>query len=376
MKSLFWHRNPYDLKHTDMLFLQKVISNAVFQFDNCMLYRSLLIKRGFTREKLLSISSPAELPFIPTLYFKHHTMISVPERKLLIKATSSGTSGNKSMVGLDFQTLFAGLGMVLAVSRTHKLLSAIPCHYIILGYEYNRHASMAVAKTAYGYTWFAPALSRTYALAYNRGTYSLRLDHIEQKLIRLSHQPFPVRIMGFPFHAYWLLSQMKEEGIHLKLPKGSLIAFGGGWKQHASQKTDKKTMYRLIYDVLGIKEDNCLEFFGAVEHPILYCACSKHHFHVPIYSRVIIRDVDTLEPVPDGTPGLVNLVTPMIHSAPLVSIMTDDLGILHRNCDCGIQTPYLELLGRVGMEDITTCAAGAEQLMRTILEGENKNDSF
>ena len=61
MKSLFWHRNPYDLKHTDMLFLQKVISNAVFQFDNCMLYRSLLIKRGFTREKLLSISSPAEL---------------------------------------------------------------------------------------------------------------------------------------------------------------------------------------------------------------------------------------------------------------------------------------------------------------------------
>ena len=169
---------------------------------------------------------------------------------------------------------------------------------------------------------------------------------------------------------------MKEESIHLKLPKGSLIAFGGGWKQHASQKTDKKTMYRLIYDVLGIKEDNCLEFFGAVEHPILYCACSKHHFHVPIYSRVIIRDVDTLEPVPDGTPGLVNLVTPMIHSAPLVSIMTDDLGILHRNCDCGIQTPYLELLGRVGMEDITTCAAGAEQLMRTILEGENKNDSF
>lgn len=376
MKSLFWHRNPYDLKHTDMLFLQKVISNAVFQFDNCMLYHSLLIKRGFTREKLLSISSPAELPFIPTLYFKHHTMISVPERKLLIKATSSGTSGNKSMVGLDFQTLFAGLGMVLAVSRTHKLLSTIPCHYIILGYEYNRHASMAVAKTAYGYTWFAPALSRTYALAYNRGTYSLRLDHIKQKLIRLSHQPFPVRIMGFPFHAYWLLSQMKEEGIHLKLPKGSLIAFGGGWKQHASQKIDKKTMYRLIYDVLGIKEDNCLEFFGAVEHPILYCACSKHHFHVPIYSRVIIRDVDTLEPVPDGTPGLVNLVTPMIHSAPLVSIMTDDLGILHRNCDCGIQTPYLELLGRVGMEDITTCAAGAEQLMRTILEGENKNDSF
>ncbi len=374
MKSLFWRRNPYDLEHTDKLFLQKVITNIVFQFDNCAPYRHLLVQKGFTREKLLSISSLAELPFLPTLYFKHHRLISVPESRLLIRATSSGTSGNKSMVGLDFQTLLAGLGMVLAVGRRHRLLSAVPCHYIVLGYEYNRHASMAVAKTAYGYTWFAPALSRTYALAYQKGSYTLKLDTIKQRLIRLSRQRFPVRMMGFPFHAYWLLSQMREEGIRLKLPKGSLIAFGGGWKQHAAQKVDKETMYQLIYEVLGIKEDHCLEFFGAVEHPILYCACSKHHFHIPIYSRVVIRDVDTLEPVPDGTPGLVNLITPMIHSAPLVSIMTDDLGILHHGCACGISSPYLELLGRVGMEDITTCAAGAENLMKTILEGEAIDD--
>ena len=375
MKSLFWRRDPYDLEHTELLFFQKVITNIIFQFDNCTSYRHLLISRGFTREKLLAVSSLAELPFIPTLYFKHHCMISVPERRLLIKATSSGTSGNKSVVGLDFQTLLAGLGMVLAVGRKHKLLSAVPCHYIVLGYEYNRHASMAVAKTAYGYTWFAPALSRTYALTYKNGNYALNLEHVKQRLICLSRQSFPVRIMGFPFHAYWLLSQMKEEGIQLKMPKRSLIAFGGGWKQHALKKVDKETMYQLIDEVLGIKEENCLEFFGAVEHPILYCACSKHHFHVPIYSRVIIRDVDTLKPVPDGTPGLVNLITPMVHSVPLVSIMTDDLGILHHNCGCGIQSPYLELLGRVGMEDITTCAAGAESLMKTILEGD-MHDSF
>lgn len=371
MQTLFWHSNPYDLPRTNDLFLKQVISNAVFQFDNCGEYRKLLLARGFSRERLLTVTSPEELPFLPTLYFKHHKLISVPEKRLVIRATSSGTSGNKSIVGFDLKSLWAGLGMVLAVGRKHKLLSPVPCHYIILGYEYNKHASMAVAKTAYGFTWFTPALSRTYALKYENGSYTLQLEHIKKQLIRLSRQKFPVRIIGFPFHAYWLLSRMKEEGIRLKMPKGSVMAFGGGWKQHYSEKANKDTMYRLIDEVLGIKEENCREFFGAVEHPVLYCDCPRHHFHVPVYSRVVIRDVDTFEPVKNGTAGLVNLITPMVRSAPLVSIMTDDLGILHdsEECGCGIRTPYLEILGRVGMQDITTCAAGAENLVKTVLEG-------
>ena len=375
MRSLFWHRNPYDFEHTKDLFLRHVIDNAVFQFDHCENYRRLLLARGFTREHILSIASPSELPFIPTLYFKHHSLLSVPENRLKIKATSSGTSGNKSVIGFDLKSLWAGLGMVLSLGIRHRLFSAVPCHYIILGYEYNRMADMAVAKTAYGYTWFAPALSRTYAMKYENGGYTLQLEHVKQRLIRLCRQRFPVRIMGFPFHAHWLLTQMKQEGIRLTLPAGSMIAFGGGWKQHCSQKADKETMYRLIHEVLGIKEENCREFFGAVEHPILYCDCPRHHFHIPIYSRVVIRDVDTLAPVPFGTPGLVNLITPMVNSAPLVSIMTDDIGILRNDCGCGISSPYLEIMGRVGMEDIVTCAAGAENLMKTILEGEKANAS-
>ena len=147
------------------------------------------------------------------------------------------------------------------------------------------------------------------------------------------------------------------------------MSFGGGWKQYYTQRAEKQEMYDLVEDVLNIPESMCREFFGAVEHPILYCDCPKHHFHVPIYSRVLIRDVDTYEPLEHGKAGLVNLLTPMVKSAPILSIMTDDLGILHdgSECGCGIDTPYLEILGRVGMEDITTCAAGAENLMRTML---------
>ncbi len=372
-KSLFWHGKPYALDKTESLFLHKMRENMLFQYRNCEEYRKLLERFGWDEEQIQNFQELKEIPILPTLYFKHHRLDSVPFRRLLTTATSSGTSGNKSVIGYDLKTMWNALGMVLHIGTKHKLLSPCPCHYIILGYEHKsllwgnkRMEEKAVAKTAYAFTFYAPALSRTYALKMVDGKYTLNLEEIKQKLIRFSKGRTPVRIMGFPFHAFWLLNQMKEEGIRCPLPRGSMMAFGGGWKEYYTQKADKKTMYRLVEEVLDIPESRCREFFGAVEHPILYCDCGHHHFHVPIYSRVIIRDVDTMEPVENGVPGLVNLLTPLVNSAPVLSIMTDDLGILHdgAECGCGITAPFLEILGRVGMADITTCAAGAEKLSK------------
>ncbi len=97
---------------------------------------------------------------------------------------------------------------------------------------------------------------------------------------------------------------------------------GGGWKQFYTQQVDKKTFYELAYRVLGIGDEDIVEFFGAAEHPILYCDCKNHHFHVPAYSRVIIRDVNTLHPLENGKTGLINLITPMIKATPILSVMT------------------------------------------------------
>jgi phenylacetate-coenzyme A ligase PaaK-like adenylate-forming protein len=151
----------------------------------------------------------------------------------------------------------------------------------------------------------------------------------------------------------------------VKLPKSSRIILAGGWKQHAAQEVDKGTLYALVRKVLGVPEENINELFGAVEHPVFYNTCEKHHFHIPIYGRVLIRDPDTLEPLPTGRVGLVNLISPLMTATPTLSVMTDDLGYLTpgRECGCGIESPYLTILGRVGMSDIQTCAAGASELL-------------
>ena len=362
---IFKWKDPYDLTGSEAVFAAAMAENAAFQMASCPDYARILRERNFDIERLRQ-GDPAHLPPIPTLYFKHHALLSLPDRKMPIKATSSGTSGNKSRIGFDIGSLWRGLHMVIRQTRYHRLLSPVPCHYFVLGYQPHPSNQTAFSMTGYGFTFFAPAASRTYALVYRKGKYELDLEAMKQKLLRCAEGKLPIRTIGFPAYTYLLLKGMEEEGIRLQMPKGSMITMGGGWKQFEGQKVEKEELYRLAKSVLGIDEDCCVEFFGAVEHPILYTTCPHHHFHVPVYSRVIIRDVDTLEPVPNGTPGLVNLLTPMAKSMPILSVMTDDLGILHDGdtCPCGIQSPWLEILGRVGVRDIVTCAAGAAEYLK------------
>ncbi len=363
--KLFTYKKPYDLDGTNDVFLQAMRKNCLYQYEHCPDYARILDEKGFHPEDLKEYKDLEKLPFIPTLYFKRHEMFSMPQRRLLIKATSSGTSGSKSKMGFHFSSLYRGLRMVLRVGKYHGLFSLRPAHYLIFGYEPHSSNKIVFSKTAYGFTYFAPALSRSYALKYTGNGYQVDLEGLKQKLIKYSKGNAPVRTIGFPAYTYFLLKQMKEEGIRVTLPKGSVLTLGGGWKQFYAQEVSKRDFYELVQEILGIDEKHIIEFFGAVEHPILYTDCRCHHFHVPVYSRVIIRDVDTLEPLPGGSVGLVNLLTPMVDSVPILSVMTDDLGILHEEkCSCGVESPWLEILGRVGIKDIVTCAAGADAIMK------------
>lgn len=363
---LFACKEPYDLAETNALFVQAMRENCAFEAAHCEEYDAILKDFDFSPVRLQSISDLSRLPALPTVFFKRHRVFALPESQMLIRATSSGTKGQMSHIGFEAGGLLCGLLMVLRVARRRGLLSLRPAHYILLGYEPHKGNDTAVTKTAYGSTFFAPALSRTFALKYGASGYELDLDGVIAAIERRAGSRFPVRFMGFPSYTYFLLRRMEERGLRVQLPPGSKILFGGGWKQFYKEKVDKQTLYALAQRVLGVPETAIIESFGAVEHPILYLDCPHHHFHVPAYSRVIIRDPHTLRPLPYGKTGLVNLLTPMVYATPILSVMTDDLGILREgtSCPCGCKAPYLEIIGRVGLKEIKTCAAGAGELLK------------
>ena len=364
--KLFSTRDPYDTEGTQELFINAVQENCRFQYRGCPEYRRILDGMGFSPDDLTDDEALARLPFLPTLVFKRHKLFSLPKSRMAVRATSSGTSGTSSEIGFTVGDLWSGLKMVLKVSKLRRLVSVVPCHYIVFGYKPHKSNKTAVTKTALGATLFTPALSRTFALTYKDGKYSPDLEGVMNAVVRRSKSRFPVRFMGFPSHTYFLMKLMDEKGIRVTLPKGSKIMLGGGWKQFYAEQVDKSVFYELAERVLGVSDDNIVEFFGAVEHPILYCDCKNHRFHVPAYSRVIIRDPETMQPMPLGSEGLVNLITPMVTASPIVSVMTDDIGILSdgKQCGCGLTSPTLEILGRIGMRDIKTCAAGAAEILK------------
>ena len=363
--KLFGWKDPYDIAGTDAVFVDALRENVQFHQQNCPAYREILRREGFSPEQLRRIEDLYRLPVLPTLYFKRNTLFSIPENRMVLRSTSSGTSGEMSHIGWEWQDCVHALRMVLAVTRRHRLLSPLPTNYIVLGYQPHKSNQTAISKTAFGFTFFAPPVRRAYALRYQKDGYTLDFENLRHALLRYGRQPFPVRTMGFPAYTFFFLRALREEGIRLRLHPASRVCMGGGWKQFYAEKVEKEELYALAEEVLGVPESRCHEFFGAVEHPILYADCRRHHFHIPVYARVLIRDVKTLAPLPMGETGLVNLITPLVRGVPLSSVMTDDLGVLHpaESCGCGCPSPWLEIIGRVGLRGIKTCAAGAGELL-------------
>ena len=364
-QRLFWLSRAYDLPGSDARFLRAVRENCAYHMKHCPEYRLICQAEGFSPGQVKTTDDLAKLPLLPTLFFKRHHVSSMPEWRTPMKVTSSGTSGSFSRVGFDWGCIFAEVPMVLRLGFYHKLVSPVPARYVILGYKPGRQDKMGVARTMFGLTHFAPPLGRFYALRWRDGGYVPDLDGAVKTLARWARSPLPVRIVAFPSYLWFGMERLEELGLAVKLPKGSKILLAGGWKQHYAQEMDKNTLYALAKQTLGVGEENIHEFFGAVEHPVFFNSCKNHHFHIPAYSRVIIRDVRTLEPLPMGEVGLVNLITPLINATPVTSVMTDDLGYLTpgEECGCGLTAPYLTILGRAGLNDITTCAAGAAELL-------------
>ena len=364
-QRLFWRLRPYDVPGSDRAFLRACRETCAYRIRRCPGYAAICEHLGFSPDQLRTVDDLAKIPPIPPLFFKGRTLFSMPRRRMAMEVTSSGTSGKFSRIGFDWGSILAEAPMVVNLGLRHHLASPKPAHCVILGYKPHRSNRTGVTRTMFGLSHFSPPLSRTYALRMEGEGYVPDLDAVARALKKLERSHFPTRIIGFPSYLWFGLKRMEELGLRMKLPRGSRVILAGGWKGHADQEVDKSTLYALAEKTLGIQEDHINELFGAVEHPVFYNTCPRHHFHIPAYGRIIIRDPDTLAPLPMGQVGLINLISPLMCATPTLSVMTDDLGYLTpgEKCGCGIQSPYLTILGRVGMSGIQTCAAGAAELL-------------
>ncbi|MCL2034952.1 MAG: acyl-protein synthetase [Oscillospiraceae bacterium] len=366
--KLFRSRKIYDLKSTDKIFLEAMKSNIDFHVRHCPEYRDILEVLDFDKSVLRSTNDLHKLPPLPTSYLKNHTLTSKPYDKFLLKTSSSGTGGKKTLSGFDVSSAFWGLCMLLKIFKYHNLLSLRRTNYIILGYQPDKSNQTAMAKALKGITFLAPQKGIAYALKVKNGEYYADIQGLVDSLLRFSKQNHPVRIVGFPAYMKMFIDELNERGIKITLHKNSKMLLGGGWKTFFAEEISKDKLFSMVSNTLGVRRENFKDHFSTAEHPINYVACENGNFHIPVFSRVIIRDVNTLERTPNDTPGLLNLITPLLSSVPFGSIMTDDIAVMRDagKCGCKIPSPHFELIGRVGLASIKTCTQAASDYLKNI----------
>ncbi|WP_246204070.1 acyl-protein synthase [Streptomyces tailanensis] len=312
-----------------------------------------------------SVEDIGDLPYIHVNLFKRHPLTSISADAVELRLTSSGTGGEKTEIGFDTWSFGAAQRMAAWTIKELGLIDTErAANYLVLGHEPNPRLTVGAAHGVNELCDFAPVASVGHALRNTGEGHEFNPMGSIDALIEYAARDEPVRLVGFPAFLHAVLERMAVMGVPpLELPEGSLVLTGGGWKSHADKAVSRTEFRAAIQEQLGISEERIRDCYGSVEHCLPYIECPSHHFHVPVWSRCVVRDVRTLEPVGHGVPGYLQFVSPFITALPAHSILMADLGTLHPPGACSIGTPWFEVHGRAGVRRNRNCAIAATDLL-------------
>lgn len=362
--------DPYiTSSEADQLFVEAMKEITDWHIRHSAFYGKLASSVGYRSDTVRTINDLIHLPHLWAHYFKSHEVLSVDRDKIFLHLTSSGTTGQKSQIFFDEWSIKSAQRMIDFIFEGNGWNTPEQvCNYLLFTYETEPSSKLGTAYTDNYLCKYAPAHEVFYALKLTgNGGHEFDVFGTIAALQRFAEQGLPVRIFGFPAFFYFTLERMQKLGVpSLTLHPDSMTMFGGGWKGYAEKQIDKKDLYGLAGELLGIPDHRFSDGYGSVEHCIPYIECSHHEFHVPVWSRVFIRDVQTLTPLPYGEKGFLHFVSPYITSVPAHSVIMGDMASLHKgeSCGCGRETPFFRIHGRAGTSKNKSCALAASELLK------------
>lgn len=353
----------------DEIFLEAMRDTVRWHHERSEAYRNLCALRGFDPE---SWSDVAEVPHVFVNAFKAHELLSVPRDEVVLNLTSSGTTGQKSQIFFDRVSLDRALGMVERVFDAIGFVNREEeVNYLLFAYDPEEAKNVGTAYTEDNLTTYTKRRKMFHALRWSPETrsFELKLEEAYRKLREYADEHasggYPTRILGFPA----FLNRMVDHHNRIAAPDfdlgpRSFVHTGGGWKASEHEAIDKAEFRAKVSKAFGIPEANMRDGYGLVEHAVPYIECEAHRFHVCTFARALARDVVTLDPLPDGEFGFLELITPYIRSMPAHALLTSDLAAVHGDCECGRKAKWVELRGRAGVKKNKGCAITAVETIR------------
>lgn len=338
------------------LFESALREEILFHYQQNSLYCNFLKSKNFDPQ----VANINDLPSVPVQVFKElgSTLASTDSGQNRFVLQSSATSGIPSSVIVDNIT----------AKRQSKAMSAVMKE--VLG---EKKAPMLVVDAkpisssnnnvgaryaaVLGYMKFA---SNSDFLLTTDASGNLELLEQAPKIISNAiSEGKPITLFGFTFVLYAaFLIKLKEEKISFTFPPGSKLIHIGGWKKLEDSKVSHKEFSQLAFETLGIQPENVFDIYGFTEQMgINYPECKFGWKHVPVFSKVRVIDSLTLNVKTGQEAGLLEFTSPIPHSYPGNRILTDDVGLINpqENCGCGWLGQSFKIIGRRAKAEIRGC---------------------
>ncbi len=328
-------------------------------------FRALCHRRGFLPQDLRRQEQLPEIPYFFVTVLKYHRFLSVPEDRIRLTLTSSGTSGQKSAIYLDGKTLTRINRIVRHIYGDLGMVNRRRTSYLCFTYDPKVADDLGTAFSDELLTGLTRVHHVCYAIRWNGNDWYVDHETVAESLERYQQAGKPLRVLGFPAHAWEVLGQLVEQrGRPYSFGPLSYVITGGGWKTYSGEEIPKPLFRQKLGEWLGIPPQNVRDLYGMVEHGVPYCECEYGRMHVPRYSQVYVRDPETLELLPDGEKGIFQFLTPYLHSFPAISLLNTDVGHLEPDCPCQRRSKVLVLAGRGGVTKHKGCAIAALEVLR------------
>jgi hypothetical protein len=292
----------------------------------------------------------ADLPYLPVGLFKEHLLSSVPESEIFKILQSSGTTGQTpSRVVLDretaqLQTLALSRIMTSVLGPNRLPMILVEAADLIRDRrQFNARAAGLLGMINFGRDHF-------YALDTDL---ELLLPQLKDFLQRFGSRPF--LIFGFTF-LVWSRFYQPLVDAGLDLSQGILI-HSGGWKKLQEQAVGAAEFRAALRQAMGLTR--VYNFYGMVEQVgSVFLEGDDGYLYPPNFADVIVRDPYTLEEVPDGQVGVLEVLSALPRSYPGHCLLTEDLGVVHAvdSSSCGRLGKAFSVIGRIPEAELRGCS--------------------
>lgn len=380
------------------------------------LYNELVKKENFKSDYLNELEDLTIIPYIPSVSFKESVKkfekllkIPVESPEFKIWNVSSCTTGDPSLVGRSLDDIeflasmtikciyefipipmedhnqYKTISMNFAPSV--KFLNRIAMRYTKLR-PVNLYTSTLneittkITKPKYLIKFFIlkalKEIIKSHSLV---GAFGINSKHVVKIINKNSSKPAykqkNISIGGsLQLLNTFMNKYLKDVNIKFDLPNSYITTGGGGWSGHKSQlkypPIEKTQFVSDCIEFFGTKVENITDMYGFTETPIVFGShwSEKYQdfiFHCPPQARIIIRDINTLDPLnKSGDKGFLEVLTPFGVAASVNhAVLVDDIVelISKSKCpECGYEGYTFLVQGRIRDKEGLGCSSTVEWL--------------